>query len=113
MRLRGNVLIFLFMVGLSGCASSGGGSSSPAAGGGGGGTGTTFTTAAGIDTNVVGSVGVPNAPSFAGGLSAAAHQTATAGGPSFDGSSGVYPASNTSFPILGSVLSFTQGPGVQ
>ncbi len=81
--------------------------------GGGGGSGPTFTTVAGIDTGVAGSVGVPLAPSFADGLPSSAHQMATGGGPTFDGSSGVYPASNTSFPLLGSVLSFTQGAGVQ
>jgi hypothetical protein len=98
---------------VSACASGGGGSSSPGSGGGGGDGGSTFTTVAGIDTNVAGSVGVPNAPSFADGLPITAHQIATGGGPTFDGSSGVYPVSNTSFPLLGSVLTFIQGPGAQ
>src|SRR5579864_2446567 len=108
MRLRRYALSVLAAIFVSACASVGGGSSSPASGGGGGGGGSTFTTVAGIDTNVAGSVGVPNAPSFADGLPIAAHQIATGGGPTFDGSSGVYPASNTSLPILGSVLTFTQ-----
>lgn len=124
-------LVLSTCIAFSGCAGGGGGTLTPMTGGGGGGSGSTgtsggggssgsggsggatFTTATGIDTEVHGPVGVPNAPSFADGLPVTAHQMATGGGPTFDGSSGVYPSSNTSFPLLASVMAFIQGPGAQ
>lgn len=78
--------------------STGSGSSSPPA---------AFTSVTGIDIQTFGPVGIPNAASYD---TSVAPQLATAGGPSFDASSGSYPLNGASFPLLLTALGWLNMP---